>query len=147
MFKKMAMDRRMACMLRCLTRSLQDKPLHEHFGVHGTYTLEQTGLSTFHLNVHRRKSMLYKFKGIPEVLEQYISSFLHQHFVCSIEMKYEDVFRPPRFKMLHYDSNLYINMENLLCIHNKKYQQDWSLAFTLEKDILYLICLIVSAIH
>jgi len=143
----MAMERRIAFMTKSLAASTQGKPYHEHFGVHGKYTLQQIGPSTFHFGVHRTKTFVYKFKGIPEDLETHISSFLHKHFVCIMEIHYADVIRVPVFKLVHYDSNLYINMNHLLCIHNKQYEESWSPAFTLEKDMLYLICLIISVIH
>jgi hypothetical protein len=140
------MERRMACLTRCLERSLEGKPLHEHFGVHGKYVLRRINLNTFHVDACHKKEFVYTFRGIPEDVEKLISSYLHKHFVCTIQIQYEDVFRPPVFSLIHYDSNLYVNMEGLLCIHNKKYMNDWTLAFSLEKDILYLICLIVSVI-
>jgi len=138
------MERRMACLTRSLAASLQGKPLHEHFGVPGKYDLRRINLNTFHVDVQRRNSFVYSFQGIPEVLEDLISSYLHKHLVCTIEIHYEDVFRPPVFKVIHLDTSMYLNLEGLICIHNKKYMNDWTLAFTLEKDILYLICLILE---
>jgi hypothetical protein len=142
----MTMERRMACLTRILAQSLDGKSLHEHFGVHGKYELRRINLNTFHLDVCHKKNFVYTFRGIPEDIEKLISSYLHKHFVCTLEIHYEDVFRPPIFKIIQYDSNLYINMEGLICVHNKKYLNDWTLTFTLEKDILYLICLITTAI-
>lgn len=140
------MERRMACLTRCLASSVQGKPLHEHFGVHGKYDLRRINLNTFHLDVRCQKNFVFTFQGIPEVIEQLISSYLHKHLICTLEIHYEDVFRPPMFKVVHLDTNLYVNLEGLICVHNKKYLYDWTLAFTLEKDILYLICLILSTI-
>jgi len=140
------MERRMACLTRCFASSLQGKPLHEHFGVHGTYNLRRMHLNTFHLDAFCKKDFVFRFQGIPEDIEQLISSYLHKHFVCTLEIHYEDVFRPPIFKVIHVNTNLYVNLDGLICVHNKKYMYDWTLAFTLEKDILYLICLIHSAI-
>ena len=142
----MTIERRMSCLTRCLATSLQGKPFHEHFGVHGKYDLRRINLNTFHLDASCKKEFVFRFRGIPEDLEQLISSYLHKHLVCTLEIHYEDGFRPPRFKVIHFDTNLYVNMEGLICVHNKKYLNDWTLAFTLEKDILYLICLILSVI-
>jgi len=142
----MTIERRMACFTRMLERSLDGKPLHEYFNVNGKYNLRRINLNTFHLDVWHKKNFVYTFSGIPEDIEQLISSYLHKHFICTLEIHYEDVFRPPIFKIIHYDSNLYINIEGLICVHNKKYLNDWTLTFTLEKDILYLICLITSVI-
>jgi hypothetical protein len=146
--KKMSvvMERRMACLTRSLAASLQDKPFHEHFGVHGHYDLRRINLNKFHLDMCFQKKFVFKFQGIPEDIEQLISSYLHKHFVCTLEIHYEDVFRPPLFSVIHCNTNLYVNLDGLICVHNKKYLYDWTLAFTLEKDILYLICLILSAI-
>ncbi len=141
------MDRRMECMTRILSESTQGKPFHEHFGVHGRYHLSRMGPTTFQLNVNRTKSFVVKFKGIPEEIERHISSFLHKHFICTIEFTYVDVFRSPLFKLIHYDSNLFINMENILRYHSQIYERSWSPAFTLEKDILHLICMIMEIIH
>jgi hypothetical protein len=140
----MSMERRMAYMTRSLAASSQGKPLHEHFGVHGTYTLRPINMTTFQLDVERTNSFVYSFQGIPEDVEHLISSFLHKQIVCTLQIHYEDVFRPPLFKVLRCASNLHINLEGLICKHNYMYQQDWTLAFTLEKDILYLVCLISS---
>jgi hypothetical protein len=145
--KKITMERRMAFMTRRLAESTQDKPLHEHFGVHGKYELRRTNTNTFQLDVHRQVSFVYTFKGIPDEVEKYISSFLHKHFVCVIELAYVEVFRPPTFTTIKLDSNLFINVDGLLKSHSLVYRDSWSPAFTLETDILNLICLIISAIH
>lgn len=140
------MDRRMAFMTRSLATSLEGKPLHEHFGVHGKYDLRRMNMTTFQLDVVRSNSFVYTFQGIPEDIEHLISSFLHKHIICTLQIHYADVFRPPEFKVIRYASNLYINLEGLICKHNYMYQQDWTLAFTLEKDILYLVCLISAIV-
>ena len=106
----------MACLTRILAQSLDGKSLHEHFGVHGKYELRRINLNTFHLDVCHKKNFVYTFRGIPEDIEKLISSYLHKHFVCTLEIHYEDVFRPPIFKIIQYDSNLYINMEGLICV-------------------------------
>lgn len=131
-------ERRMEHITHTFNSSVQGKSLQTYFGLPGKYTWTRTSPSTFQLDIERKYTVVVPF-SLPDELCQLVSSFLHQDTTMSLLLTYTSAFVSPKWTILHVHSNLFINMDGVIRIHNRKYEHHWSPAVTIESDILYLL--------
>lgn len=123
-----------------------DSPLEEHFGVPGKYTWSKHEYDEFRLNVQRKYTVVPPL-DLPDDVCRYIASFLHIQMDATFQIKYTSAFAAPQWSLRDCTTNLFINLEGPLKIHNKGYMDEWTPAMTMESDILHLILTILPIIR
>jgi hypothetical protein len=138
-------ERRMEHVTHTFKTALEGNPLHTHYGVPGKYTWTRTSTATFQLDIERKYAVVVPL-SLPDELCKLVSSFLYQDTTVSLLLTYTSAFASPRWTVLHSHSNLYINVEGIVKLHNRMYEQQWSPAVTMESDILYLLIELLPAL-
>ncbi len=138
-------ERRMEHVTHKFNSSLEGKSLQTHFGLPGKYTWARTSTATFQLDIERKYTVVVPF-SLPDDLCDLVASFLHQDTTLSLLITYTSAFTSPKWTILHFHSNLYINVEGIVKMHNRMYEHQWSPAVTLESDILHLLIELLPAL-
>lgn len=128
------------------TSAVGDTPLEDHFGVPGKYTWHQPNYNEVQLDVQRKYTVVPPL-DLPDDVCRYIASFLHIDMNASFTLKYISAFTAPQWSLRECTTNLFINLEGPLKIHNRGYMDEWSPAVTMESDLLHLILTILPVIR
>lgn len=120
--------------------------LEDHFLIPGKYNWEQKAYDEYQLDVRREYTVVPPL-DLPDDVCKYIAEFLHIHMNASFRIKYTSAFTAPQWYLRECTTNLFINLEGTLMIHNKAYMQEWSPALTLESDMLHLILAILPVLR
>jgi hypothetical protein len=123
-----------------------ESPLGEHFGVPGKYTWSKQEYDEFRLTVQRKYTVVPSL-DLPDDVCRYIASFLHIQMDATFHIKYISAFAAPQWSLRDCTTNLFINLEGPLKIHNRGYMDEWTPAMTMESDILHLILTILPVIR
>jgi hypothetical protein len=138
-YETMAFESRMNNLYDAAIYAIDGRPLHEYYSVPGKYTFSRKSVDEFLLSLHRIFNVVFHFKKLPEEIGAYISSYLHQKVHLIFQITYTGVFVPPRWSILHVDSNRPLPLNRCIILHNRMYEDSWSPAFTIVGDLLHLI--------
>ena len=127
-------------------RTTVTTPLEDHFLVPGKYTWTQKEYDEYELEVQRKYNVVVPL-DLPDDVCAYIAEFLHVDLHASFTLKYISAFAAPRWSIRDISTNMFINLDGALMIHNKGYMDEWSPAMTMESDILHLILAILPIIR
>lgn len=130
-------ERRMAYLTSRFQQTV-DTPLQKHFSIPGKYTWTPLSFATFQLDMERKLDVIFPL-SLPDDVCNVISSYLHTHVHASLLVTYTSAFTSPKWSILYFNSNLFVNLHSVIAIHNRRYEHEWSPAVTIEMDILHVL--------
>jgi hypothetical protein len=134
-------------MYESATRAIDGQPLGDYYSVPGKYTFSRMSNHEFILALNRRFNIVFNFKELPDEVGSHISSYLTQKIHIIFKITYTGVFVPPKWTVLHLDTNRRITLDKCILLHNKMYEDSWSPAFTIVGDLLHLIVAILPLLQ
>lgn len=135
----MSFERRMNNLYDAAIYVINGQPLEDYYSVPGKYTFSRKSNNEFILSLQRHFDVVFNFRHLPDEIGGHISSYLQQKIHLIFQIKYTGVFVPPRWSILHFDTNRPIPLDRCMILHNKMYEDSWSPAFTIVVDLLHLI--------